>query len=65
MLLLTDNGSLPFVLAHGAKGAAGVLWLSAADTYVDLWRTAADQVTLTLTLAPTLTLIPIQPYPEP
>ena len=32
-------GSLPFLLAHGATAAAGMLWLNAADTYVDLWRT--------------------------
>jgi len=31
-------GSLPFLLAHGRRHAAGALWLSAAETYVDLWR---------------------------
>lgn len=31
-------GSLPFLLAHGPQRAAGVLWLNAADTYVDLWK---------------------------
>ena len=31
-------GSLPFLLARGAAATAGALWLSAADTYVDLWQ---------------------------
>ena len=36
-------GSLPYLLAHGRRRAAGVLWLSAAETYVDLWRGEATQ----------------------
>jgi alpha-glucosidase (family GH31 glycosyl hydrolase) len=36
-------GSLPYVLAQGAAGrAAGVLWLNAADTHVDVWKGAVD-----------------------
>ena len=33
-------GALPYVMAHGVTSAAGVLWLNAADTHVDLWHGA-------------------------
>ena len=36
-------GSLPYLLAHRAGGgAAGALWLNAADTHVDIWRGAIE-----------------------
>ena len=36
-----------------------MLWLNAADTYVDLWRSqVTPALTLTLTLTPTLTPTP-------
>ena len=35
-------GALPYILTHGASSAAGVLWLNAADTHVDIWRGRTD-----------------------
>ncbi|XP_059481190.1 neutral alpha-glucosidase AB [Neocloeon triangulifer] len=29
-------GSIPFLIAHGTEGTAGVLWLNAAETWVDI-----------------------------
>ncbi|KAL3097089.1 hypothetical protein niasHS_002805 [Heterodera schachtii] len=36
-------GSIPFVLAHGKQRSAGALWLNAAETWVDVESSTADQ----------------------
>lgn len=35
-------GAIPFMQAHKAGGSAGVFWMNAADTYVDIIKTKSD-----------------------
>lgn len=35
-------GSIPFMQAHKAGGSAGVFWMNAADTYIDIVKTKSD-----------------------
>ncbi len=39
-------GSVPYIIAHSTSKTVGVLWLNAAETWVDVKSSTADKVFL-------------------
>lgn len=37
-------GSIPYLIAHNNKQTLGLLWLNAAETWVDIHSSTADKV---------------------